>query len=160
MKEIICENIRKGYSGKKVYDEEGIEYVQISRGKPKGYLVAKKVGDTVAFGFSSVDGRENPDGTYDKFDKKTGYSKAVEKLEAQGFDVPTKFMRQFKHFFIRAHNYFKVECADSKKNERDWLEQRCYEMIAQTFRGKDEDNERAKHLFNAMVHATAEKQAR
>ena len=61
MKEIICENIRKGYIGKKVYDEDGIEYVQISRGKPKGYLVAKKVGDTVAFGFSAVDSRENPD---------------------------------------------------------------------------------------------------
>jgi len=158
MKEIICENIRKGYIGKKVYDDEGIEYVQVSRGKPKGYFVAKKVGDTVAFGFSSVDGRENSDGTYDKFDKKTGYDKAVEKLEAQNFEIPTKFMQQFKHFFNRAHSYFKVENSKVEKNERDILEQKCYEMIASTFRGKDEGNAKAKHLFEAMIHATAEKE--
>ena len=33
-------------------------------------------------------------------------------------------------------------------------------MIAQTFRGKDEDNEKAKHLFDAMVHATAERKVK
>ena len=76
MKDTIIEYLRKGFIGMKVFDKDGTEYVQVSRNKPYGMLIAKKEGDEIKVGYSCLDERMNENGTIDN-NKRV---KAVEKL--------------------------------------------------------------------------------
>ena len=112
----ISERLRKGYVGKEVYDKDGVKYIQASRGRPFGTVVALKVEgkEDVVIGYSFLN----------EVDRKTelphiglylALKRAREGLSngKVGFE-PSPYLdadtiAQLKHFKKRAKAYFYPE---------------------------------------------------
>ena len=112
----ISERLRKGYVGKEVYDKDGVKYIQASRGRPFGTVVAMKFEsrEDVVIGYSFLN----------EVDRKTelpriglylALKRAHEGLMVGkvGFE-PSPYLdadtiAQLKHFKKRAKAYFYPE---------------------------------------------------
>ena len=112
----ISERLRKGYVGKEIYDKDGVKYIQASRGRPFGTVVALKApyAEDVVIGYSFLN----------EVDRKTelphiglylALKRAREGLKENkvGFE-PSPYLdadtiAQLKHFKKRAKAYFYPE---------------------------------------------------
>lgn len=141
MKDTIIEYLRKGFIGMKVFDKDGTEYVQVSRNKPYGMLVAKKEGDEIKVGYSCLDERMNENGTIDNFNMDTAWEKTFKRIENGEYvaNAPAKIKTQLNRFIKRAFVAFKQDEALEKEQwDKEKYEAKCYEHLAKILRRKNE----------------------
>ena len=141
MKDTIIEYLRKGFIGMKVFDKDGTEYVQVSRNKPYGMLIAKKEGDEIKVGYSCLDERMNENGTIDNFNMDTAWEKTFKRIENGEYvaNAPAKIKTQLNRFIKRAFVAFKQDEALEKEQwDKEKYEAKCYEHLAKILRRKDE----------------------
>ena len=141
MKDTIIEYLRKGFIGMKVFDKDGTEYVQVSRNKPYGMLIAKKEGDEIKVGYSCLDERMNENGTIDNFNMDTAWEKTFKRIENGEYvtNAPAKIKTQLNRFIKRAFVAFKQDEAFEKEQwDKEKYEAKCYEHLAKILRRKDE----------------------
>ena len=141
MKDTIIEYLRKGFIGMKVFDKDGTEYVQVSRNKPYGMLIAKKEGDEIKVGYSCLDERMNENGTIDNFNMDTAWEKTFKRIENGEYvaNAPAKIKTQLNRFIKRAFVAFKQdEALEKEKWDKEKYEAKCYEHLAKILRRKDE----------------------
>lgn len=141
MKDTIIEYLRKGFIGMKVFDKDGTEYVQVSRNKPYGMLIAKKEGDEIKVGYSCLDERMNKNGTIDNFNMDTAWEKTFKRIENGEYvaNAPAKIKTQLNRFIKRAFVAFKQdEALEKEKWDKEKYEAKCYEHLAKILRRKDE----------------------
>ena len=141
MKDTIIEYLRKGFIGMKVFDKDGTEYVQISRNKPYGMLIAKKEGDEIKVGYSCLDERMNENGTIDNFNMDTAWEKTFKRIENGEYvaNAPAKIKTQLNRFIKRAFVAFKQDEALEKEQwDKEKYEAKCYEHLAKILRRKNE----------------------
>lgn len=141
MKDTIIEYLRKGFIGMKVFDKDGTEYVQVSRNKPYGMLIAKKEGDEIKVGYSCLDERMNENGTIDNFNMDTAWEKTFKRIENGEYvaNAPAKIKTQLNRFIKRAFVAFKQDEALEKEQwDKEKYEAKCYEHLAKILRRKNE----------------------
>ena len=109
----ISERLRKGYVGKEVYDKDGVKYIQASRGRPFGTVVAMKFEsrEDVVIGYSFLNEVDRKT-ELPRIDLYLALKRAHEGLMAGkvGFE-PSPYLdadtiAQLKHFKKRAKAYF------------------------------------------------------
>lgn len=125
----IYEDLREGYIGKEVFDKDGVKYIQVTRGKPYGKLVASfdEEKNEINFGFSVID-------KYDTYDKHIAKKLADERLGTE-FIVPSKIKTQFEHFQKRAMKYFQRDIYSHKGTdpipEEKFYDRKCYAFVTE-----------------------------
>ena len=109
------DTFRAGFIGRKVYTEDGAEFVQTSRGKPYGYLAAVlgKDGKTIYSGFTYVsDDEKYPHSVIGQAialrraikNRDTGVSIEIDSASPY---LKSSDVLQFKHFKDRVYRYFR-----------------------------------------------------
>jgi hypothetical protein len=91
-KRYLIECIRGGFIGKEVYDKDGVKYIQASRGKPYGYMVAIADDNKVYVGYSLIHGDD--EFIHPVIGKAIALKKATENL-SDGIDVDTLLDKQY-----------------------------------------------------------------
>ena len=105
----IAERIRDGFIGNVVYTDEGIPFIQTTRGKPYGTIVSIPNGDDISIGVSYLD-EEDKNFDYPIIGLYLALKRAIDRKEKGETRLPkhikSKSRKQLEHFEKRSLAFF------------------------------------------------------
>lgn len=103
-KAFISERLRDGYIGMEVHTDSGTSYIQATRGRPFGTIVAVPTDDGISYGISYV-----PDEKKQQYPVIGQFIALAKAVTGKKSNIKSKALKQFEHFELRAKAYFYPE---------------------------------------------------